>query len=53
MTHFVDTTKIKPTTLCGYPWELIVENERAASCKTCSNIWAKRGWTFPLPATVL
>lgn len=29
-----------------------VDNDRPPTCRTCTDIWARRGWTFPLPITV-
>lgn len=57
MTHFAvplsdDVVGTYPgdVTLCGQPWQWVIENNRPPTCKRC--VSAHKPWTFPLPPVV-
>lgn len=50
-TCFVDDTRTDHRTLCGRTVDSVIMSDRPATCRSCSDRWARLGWTFPLPAT--
>ena len=54
MTHFADPD-VEGVTLCGITGAdtIVFRSDTRADCTLCQDLWAARGWAFPLPALVV